>query len=137
MLRSARASSHSVHTLAHGATAPTASLLPGGEECCANALHTRETAQLNRRTGHARATPAPPKPKKKKPIARATPAPCPHHCPRRTPSRRPLLCLGETATGADRTRTGPHDEIQRNGRGPDAGVAVSPPAVFVCWSAGD
>eukprot|EP00661_Eupelagonemidae_sp_cell13_P024548 gene24548-biopygen1385 len=35
---------------------------------------------------------------------------------------------GKTAADADRTRTGrgPHDIIQRNERGPDAGSAVSP-----------
>eukprot|EP00661_Eupelagonemidae_sp_cell13_P012945 gene12945-biopygen4980 len=39
--------------------------------------------------------------------------------------------MGETAADADRTRTGrgPHDGIQRNGRGPDAGSAVSPSVV--------
>eukprot|EP00661_Eupelagonemidae_sp_cell13_P014816 gene14816-biopygen3621 len=38
----------------------------------------------------------------------------------------PVL-LGKTATDADRTRIGRglHDRIQRNGRGPDAGTAVS------------
>eukprot|EP00661_Eupelagonemidae_sp_cell13_P005688 gene5689-biopygen16274 len=38
------------------------------------------------------------------------------------------LVQGETAAGADRTRTGrgAYDRIRRNGRGPDAGTAVSP-----------
>eukprot|EP00661_Eupelagonemidae_sp_cell13_P024737 gene24737-biopygen5954 len=41
---------------------------------------------------------------------------------------RPAKALGETAADAGRTRTGRgvHDGIQRNGRGPDAGTAVSP-----------
>eukprot|EP00661_Eupelagonemidae_sp_cell13_P016851 gene16851-biopygen21832 len=43
--------------------------------------------------------------------------------------------MGETAADAGRTRAGrrPHDRDQRDGRGPDAGVAVSPSAPSARW----
>eukprot|EP00661_Eupelagonemidae_sp_cell13_P012983 gene12983-biopygen9527 len=39
-----------------------------------------------------------------------------------------VLCVEDAREKRQRTRTGrgPHDIIQRNGRGPDAGSAVSP-----------
>eukprot|EP00661_Eupelagonemidae_sp_cell13_P009635 gene9635-biopygen12243 len=62
--------------------------------------------------------PRPRHPKPKMPIARAA---------RATPV--PLSCSSRGKLKRARTGRGPHDRVQRNGRGPDVDPAVSPCAV--------